>query len=60
MNINKENKKENKQENLEEISFLKLKEIKSTLDLYFKKEKYDNVKIFRELYQRVKNYQEKK
>ena len=59
ININKENKKENKEENLDEICILKLKEIKATLDLCVKKEKYDNAKIFRELYQRVKLLGEK-
>ena len=59
ININKENKEENKEENLDEICILKLKEIKATLDLCVKKEKYDNAKIFRELYQRVKLLGEK-
>ena len=59
ININKENKEENKEENLDEICIFKLKEIKATLDLCVKKEKYDNAKIFRELYQRVKLLGEK-
>jgi len=58
ININKENK-DNKEEDLDEICTTKLKEIKSTLDLCVKKEKYDNAKIFRELYQRVKLLGEK-
>ena len=59
-NINNINiNKENKEENLDEICILKLKEIKATLDLCVKKEKYDNAKIFRELYQRVKLLGEK-
>ena len=57
---NEKNKKnEFNEENLDEICVLKLKEIKSTLDLCVKKEKYDNAKIFRELYQRVKLLGEK-
>ena len=56
-NININN--ENKGENLDEICIVKLKEIKATLDLCVKKEKYDNAKIFRELYQRVKLLGEK-
>ena len=58
ININKENK-DNKEGDLDEICTTKLKEIKSTLDLCVKKEKYDNAKIFRELYQRVKLLGEK-
>ena len=38
---------------------MKLKEIKSTLDLCVKKEKYESAKIFRELYQRVRQLGEK-
>ena len=37
----------------------KLKEIKITLDLCVKKEKYESAKIFRELYQRVRLLGEK-
>ena len=55
----KEKNKEYKEENLDEICILKLKEIKATLDLCVKKEKYDSAKIFRELYQRVKLLGEK-
>ena len=44
---------------LDEICLSKLKEIKSTLDLCVKKEKYESAKIFRELYQRVKLLGEK-
>ena len=58
INISKENK-DNKEGDLDEICTTKLKEIKSTLDLCVKKEKYDNAKIFRELYQRVKLLGEK-
>ena len=57
---NEKNKKnEFNEENLDEICVLKLKEIKASLDLCIKKEKYDSAKIFRELYQRVKLLGEK-
>ena len=62
LNLNNiENNDNNKysEKNLDEICVMKLKEIKSSLDLCVKKEKYDNAKIFRELYQRVKLLGEK-
>jgi len=46
-------------EELDEICLNKLKEIKITLDLCVKKEKYESAKIFRELYQRVRLLGEK-
>ena len=52
--INKNKNNDYTEDNLDEICISKLKEIKSTLDLCIKKEKYDSAKIFRELYQRVK------
>jgi hypothetical protein len=52
--INKSKNNDYTEDNLDEICISKLKEIKSTLDLCIKKEKYDSAKIFRELYQRVK------
>ena len=44
---------------LDEICIIKLKEIKITLDLCVKKEKYESAKIYRELYQRVRLLGEK-
>jgi len=44
---------------LDEICISKLKEIKITLDLCVKKEKYESAKIYRELYQRVRLLGEK-
>ena len=44
---------------LDEICMSKLKEIKITLDLCVKKEKYESAKIYRELYQRVRLLGEK-
>ena len=58
-NFDKNKKEEYKEDNLDEICITKLKEIKTTLDLCVQKEKYDNAKIFRELYQRVKLLGEK-
>ena len=57
--MNKYKKEGYKEEHLDETCIMKLKEIKSTLDLCVKKEKYDSAKIFRELYQRVKLLGEK-
>ena len=57
--INKNKINDYNEDNLDEICITKLKEIKATLDLCIKKEKYDSAKIFRELYQRVKLLGEK-
>ena len=57
--INKKKINDYNEDNLDEICITKLKEIKATLDLCIKKEKYDSAKIFRELYQRVKLLGEK-
>ena len=57
--INKNKMNDYNEDNLDEICITKLKEIKATLDLCIKKEKYDSAKIFRELYQRVKLLGEK-
>ena len=46
-------------EELDEVCLNKLKEIKITLDLCVKKEKYESAKIFRELYHRVRLLGEK-
>ena len=65
-NINNSNKEKSNlpkqkynDEDLDEICLSKLKEIKITLDLCVKKEKYESAKIFRELYQRVRLLGEK-
>ena len=65
-NINNSNKEKTiiqkqkyNDEDLDEICLSKLKEIKITLDLCVKKEKYESAKIFRELYQRVRLLGEK-
>ena len=62
-NTNKEKtiiqKQKYNDEDLDEICLSKLKEIKITLDLCVKKEKYESAKIFRELYQRVRLLGEK-
>ena len=65
-NINNSNKEKTiiqkqkyNDEYLDEICLSKLKEIKITLDLCVKKEKYESAKIFRELYQRVRLLGEK-
>ena len=62
-NINFNNKeiilKNEEDLDFDEICLTKLKEIKNTLDLCVKKEKYESAKIFRELYQRVKLLGEK-
>ena len=52
--MNKNKNSDFNEDGLDEVCVSKLKEIKSTLDLCVKKEKYDSAKIFRELYQRVK------
>ena len=57
--MNKNKNSDFNEDGLDEVCVSKLKEIKSTLDLCVKKEKYDSAKIFRELYQRVKLLGEK-
>ena len=57
--MNKNKNSDFNEDGLDEVCVSKLKEIKSTLDLCVKKEKYDSAKIFRELYQRVKLLEEK-
>ena len=57
--MNKNKNSDFNEDGLDEVCVSKLKEIKSTLDLCIKKEKYDSAKIFRELYQRVKLLGEK-
>ena len=59
LNNNKESLKKYNDEDLDEVCVIKLKEIKETLDLCVKKEKYESAKIFRELYQRVRQLGEK-
>ena len=53
------NKSKYNDEDLDITCQNKLKEIKATLDLCVKKEKYESAKIFRELYQRVRLLGEK-
>ena len=53
------NKSKYNDEDLDVTCQNKLKEIKATLDLCVKKEKYESAKIFRELYQRVRLLGEK-
>ena len=53
------NKAKYNDEDLDATCQNKLKEIKATLDLCVKKEKYESAKIFRELYQRVRLLGEK-
>ncbi len=57
--MNKNKNSDFNEDGLDEVCVSKLKEIKLTLDLCVKKEKYDSAKIFRELYQRVKLLGEK-
>lgn len=57
--MNKNKNSDFNEDGLDEVCVSKLKEIKTTLDLCVKKEKYDSAKIFRELYQRVKLLGEK-
>ena len=57
--MNKNKNSDFNEDGLDEVCVSKLKEIKSTLDLCVKKEKYDSAKIFRELFQRVKLLGEK-
>ncbi len=56
---NKEISNQHNDEDLDEVCLNKLKEIKITLDLCIKKEKYESAKIFRELYHRVRLLGEK-